>query len=256
MMTSTLQPTARQTQPLAIEARGLDMSFQSGSLSIQVLHNINLSVNCGEIKFLMGPSGSGKTTLLSILAGILTPTAGEVRLLGTEITQLSRKQLARFRRLHIGFIYQSINLFSTLSVLENVEVALNLHDIKGAQAQTRALQYLDLVGLADKADCKPSDLSGGEKQRVAIARALVGHPQLIVADEPTASLDSENGKIVMEILYRLTKESGCTALVVTHDPRIQSFADGIIHLEDGRIVAESSPTDANRSNNYLELQRV
>ena len=256
MMTSTCQTTTSQTQPLAIEARGLEMSFHSGPLSVRVLHNINLSVNCGEIKFLMGPSGSGKTTLLSILAGILTPTAGQVRLLGTEITQLSRRQLARFRRLNIGFIYQSINLFSTLSVLENVEVALNLHDIKGVQAQTRALEYLDLVGLADKANLKPSDLSGGEKQRVAIARALVGHPQLIVADEPTAALDSENGQMVMALLYRLTKESGCTALVVTHDPRIQSFADGIIHLEDGRIVAESFPIDARRNKKHLKLQRV
>ena len=256
MMNSTLQPIDRQARPLAIEARGLDMSFPSGPLSVQVLHNINLSVNCGDIKFLMGPSGSGKTTLLSILAGILTPTAGEVRLLGTEITQLSRKQLARFRRMHIGFIYQTINLFSTLSVSENVEVALNLHEIKGAEAKIRALKYLDLVGLADKANCNPSDLSGGEKQRVAIARALVGRPQLIVADEPTAALDSENGQMVMQLLYRLTKESGCTALVVTHDPRIQSFADSIIHLEDGRIVAESSPIDANRRKRSLEPLKV
>ena len=234
---AALLQAKRKSKPLAISAQGLEMTFPSGRQTVRVLHDVDLSVRCGEIQFLMGPSGSGKTTLLSILAGILTPTAGRVEMLGTEITKLSRKQLARYRRSHIGFIFQGFNLFPTLSVVENVEVALNLNGIQGNRARQKALEYLDRVGLADKARCQPVDLSGGQKQRVAIARALVAEPKVIVADEPTAALDSENGHMVMELFYRLAKESDCTALVVTHDPRIESFADRITYLEDGRIAA-------------------
>lgn len=184
----------------------------------------------------MGPSGSGKTTLLSILAGILTPTGGDVGLLGETITRMSRKKLSQFRRANIGFIFQGFNLFPTLTISENVEVALNLANVKGPQAKQQALYQLERVGLADKANARPADLSGGQQQRVAIARALVSNPKLIMADEPTASLDSRNGQVAMELLQRLAKESDCTVLVVTHDPRITSFADRIIHMEDGCII--------------------
>ena len=247
-MTTTLQtipapaltPESRRLEPIAISTRGLEMTYRSGGQSVPVLRNINLSINSGQVQFLMGPSGSGKTTLLSILAGILTPTSGEVHLLGHNITRMSRKQLSQFRRSNIGFVFQGFNLFPTLTVAENIEVALNLAKIKGPKANQMALEQLDLVGLADKAHVRPVQLSGGQKQRVAIARALVGKPKLIMADEPTAALDSANGQMAIELLHRLTKEAGCTVLVVTHDSRITRFADRIFHMEDGRIACTDS----------------
>lgn len=233
-----LAPTshARRRPQAAISARGVSMTYGSGTRAVPVLRNINISIALGEVHFLMGPSGSGKTTLLSILAGILTPTEGDVHLLGQNITHMSRKQLGRFRRSHIGFVFQGFNLFPTLTIAENVEVALNLANVKGARAQKMALEQLDLVGLADKARYRPADLSGGQKQRVAIARALVGNPELIMADEPTASLDSVSGHNAVELLQRLAKEAGCTVLVVTHDSRISQFADRVINMEDGYII--------------------
>lgn len=211
------------------------MVFRSGNDYCRVLKGIDLEVQQGDIQFLMGPSGSGKTTLLSILAGILTPTAGSVRILGRDITQMSRRQLAEFRRSQIGFVFQGFNLFPTLSVLENVEVALNLNGLKGEASRKQALTLLAQVDLIDKAQLMPCHLSGGQKQRVAIARALAGNPCILMADEPTASLDSHNGHAAIALLHNLAKERGCTVLVVTHDPRITEFADRIVHLEDGEI---------------------
>jgi putative ABC transport system ATP-binding protein len=183
----------------------------------------------------MGHSGSGKTTLLSILAGILTPTSGKVNLLGEEITRMSRKKLSRFRRDNIGFIFQGFNLFGALNAVENVQLALEIKGIKGKSATNQALELLDMVGLSNKANLLPRDLSGGQKQRIAIARALAGNPRLIMADEPTAALDSHNGQAVIELLCNLAKEGGSTVVMVTHDSRIQSFADNVAFLEDGEI---------------------
>jgi putative ABC transport system ATP-binding protein len=217
----------------AIVARGVDMVFQSGSQRFQALSDINLEVNVGDIHLLMGPSGSGKTTLLSILGGILTPTAGRVNLLGQELTRMSRSKLARFRLNHIGFIFQEFNLFPALSAIENVELALDMKGIKGRAGRTAALDLLEQVGLADKAKSLPRDLSGGQKQRVAIARALTGNPQIIMADEPTAALDSQSGHAVITLLRKLAKEHNRTVLMVTHDPRIIDVADQVTYLEDG-----------------------
>jgi putative ABC transport system ATP-binding protein len=153
---------------------------------------------------------------------------------------MSRAQLAQFRREHIGFIFQGFNLFPTLSVVENVEVALNLGKVKGKAAREQAVMLLERVGLGDKGKLMPSDLSGGQKQRVAIARALAGQPRLIMADEPTAALDSHNGHAAIQLLHQLAKEAGCTVVVVTHDPRIVDFADRVIHLEDGLISQQLS----------------
>ncbi len=214
------------------------MVLQSGQQRLQVLKNIDLEVQKGDIQLLMGPSGSGKTTLLSILAGLLTPTQGRVYLLGEEITRLSRSKLARFRRQHIGFIFQDFNLFPALTAIENLEAALNVKGISGRQARRQAHELLEHVGLGDKTKLLPRDLSGGQKQRVAIARALTGHPQLIMADEPTAALDSHSGHTVMELLRQLAKEEGCTVLMVTHDPRIMDVADRIAYLEDGILKQE------------------
>jgi putative ABC transport system ATP-binding protein len=201
----------------------------------QALKGIDLVVQQGDIQLLMGPSGSGKTTLLSILAGLLTPTEGSVALLGQEITGMSKSQLARFRLENIGFIFQEFNLFPALNAAENVETALNVRGIRGKHARNQALALLEQVGLGDKAKQLPRDLSGGQKQRVAIARALAGDPKLILADEPTASLDSHSGHAVIELLRKLAKEHGCTVFIVTHDPRIIDVADQIAYLEDGKL---------------------
>lgn len=213
------------------------MIYHSGRQSFKVLKGIDLKVQRGDIQLLMGPSGSGKTTLLSILAGLLTPTSGQVLLLGQEITKMSRKRLAQYRLNHIGFIFQGFNLFPALTARENVEVAFGIKGIKGSIAHQEAQQLLDQVGLGDKANLLPRDLSGGQKQRVAIARALADHPPLIMADEPTAALDSKSGHDVITLLGRLAKEEGSTVLMVTHDPRIIDVADRILDLEDGMIKA-------------------
>ena len=219
----------------AISARGVEMSFQAGSQVFKILKGINLDINSGDVQLLMGPSGSGKTTLLSILAGLMTCTAGSVSLLNQEITGMSRSQLSQFRLKNIGFIFQGFNLFPALSAAENVELALQMKGIKGKKAKSEAKRLLEAVNLADKAQLRPRDLSGGQKQRVAIARALAGNPPLIMADEPTAALDSHSGHAVIELLHNLAKQDGCTVLIVTHDPRILDVADKILYLEDGQL---------------------
>lgn len=225
----------RKIRSQAIAASQIEMVYHSGSQRYQALYNIDLGVNEGDVQLLMGPSGSGKTTLLSILGGILTPTSGSVRLLGQEITKLSKSQLARFRLEQIGFIFQEGNLFPALTAAENVEVALNLKGIRRQAARREAIALLEQVGLEAKGNSLPKDLSGGQKQRVAIARALAGNPQLILADEPTAALDSHSGHAIINLLRRLAKESHRTVLMVTHDPRIVDVADRVTYVEDGKI---------------------
>lgn len=236
-----------QTKPVtsapeqAIVASEVEMMFASGSQLFPALKKVNLEVLAGDIHFLMGPSGSGKTTLLSIIGGILTPTSGHVTLLGKEITGLSRRQLAKFRLANIGFIFQGFNLFPALTAAENVETTLRLKGIRGKEARAQAEYLLVQVGLADKIKSLPRDLSGGQKQRVAIARALAGKPRLILADEPTAALDSHSGRLVIELLRSLAKDEGCTVLMVTHDPRIVDIADRVVDLEDGMILTPEVP---------------
>lgn len=238
---SSLDLSIHQTP--AIAACSITMAFQSGKQHFHVLRDINLAVEKGDVQLLMGPSGSGKTTLLSILAGLLTPTAGKVFLLGQEITKMSRTQLAKFRLHNIGFIFQGFNLFPALTAIENVEVALNIKGIKGQTAKKEATLLLEQVGLGDKIHQHPRDLSGGQKQRVAIARALAGNPPLLMADEPTAALDSYSGHAVIELLRQLAKEGGSTVLMVTHDPRIIDVADRILHLEDGMLAENKTRLD-------------
>lgn len=223
----------------SICAEDITMFFQSGRQQIPILKGINWEANKGSIQLLMGPSGSGKTTFISILAGLLTPSQGNVYLLGQEITKLSRKKRTAFRRRHIGFIFQNFNLFPALTAAENVEIILNVKGIQGKKARYEAQLLLEQVGLELYANQKPRDLSGGQKQRVAVARALAGNPPLIMADEPTAALDSKSGHQVTELLRRLAKENSCTVLIVTHDPRIRDVADQITYLEDGLIKPKS-----------------
>ena len=221
------------TQSKAIVAKGVEMEFKSQKRCFQILKGIDLAIPKGNIQLLMGPSGSGKTTLLSILAGLMTPTRGKVSLLGEDITSMSRQKLAKFRQQNIGFIFQNFNLFPALTASENIEVALNIQGINRKTAKHQAQLLLEQVGLENQSEQKPSDLSGGQKQRVAIARALAGSPQLIMADEPTAALDSKSGHSVIQLLRALAKEQGCTVLMVTHDPRIIDVADSVTYLEDG-----------------------
>ena len=218
----------------AIVAEGIEMTFESGKQYSQVLRGIDLAIKSGDIQLLMGPSGSGKTTLLSILAGLLTPTEGQVYLLGQEITRMSREKLAKYRLENVGFIFQGFNLFPALTAAENVELVLNYKGITRGVARKQAQLLLEQVELGSSyVNQKPSELSGGQKQRVAIARALAGNPKLIMADEPTAALDSQSGHNVIQLLRTLAKEQGCTVLMVTHDPRIIDVADQVSYLEDG-----------------------
>jgi putative ABC transport system ATP-binding protein len=222
---------------LAIVAKQVSMVFQTGTQRFQALKEVDLEVPKGAIQLLMGPSGSGKTTLLSILGGILTPTSGTVTLLGQEITQMGRSQLAHFRLRHIGFIFQNFNLFPALTAAENIALVLKVRGTPERLSLAAACEILARVGLGDKARSLPRDLSGGQKQRVAIARALVGNPCIIMADEPTAALDSQSGHAVIEVLRQLAKEEQATVLMVTHDPRIVDVADQVAYLEDGQIKA-------------------
>ncbi|HEY9884336.1 MAG TPA: ABC transporter ATP-binding protein [Thermosynechococcaceae cyanobacterium] len=223
-----------RSQAQAVVAKGVEMVYHTGSQVYQVLSGVDLTIERGDIQLLMGPSGSGKTTLLSILAGILTPTAGSVQLLGQEITQMSRSDLAHFRLQNIGFIFQGFNLFPALTASENVEVALKVKGVRGSAKRRQIAQaLLKQVKLCDRTNHLPRDLSGGQKQRVAIARALAGDPQIIMADEPTAALDSHSGHGVIELLRQLAKESDRTVLIVTHDARLIDVADRVAYLEDG-----------------------
>jgi putative ABC transport system ATP-binding protein len=220
---------------VAVAGRDLVMVYRTGSTEVRALKGVSLDIKQGEFLLLMGPSGSGKTTLVSILGGILTPTSGSVTAFGTDVTALAPRRLARFRLERVGFIFQGFNLFGALTACENVQLALALKGVRNPAARQQALELLDEVGLAGKAERLPRDLSAGEKQRVSIARALAGSPPLIMADEPTASLDSENGHHVTALLRALAKDRNCAVLTVTHDPRIADVADRTIRMEDGAL---------------------
>lgn len=218
-----------------IVAQDIHKWFGSGHDRTPIVRGVNMSVSAGETVFLVGPSGSGKTTLLSILGCILTPDKGTVEVLGQDVTRMSREEVAVFRRSHMGFIFQTFNLFPTLSALDNVQIALAIRGVPRPAARKRAAGLLDRVGLSHRLRTRPTRLSTGECQRVAIARALADDPSVLLADEPTASLDAENGQAVMEMLSGLSRDGGLTLLIVTHDNRIVPFADRILRLEDGRL---------------------
>jgi putative ABC transport system ATP-binding protein len=225
------------TEPI-IEAANVSKSFGSGPARVQALKDASLTLNGGELTVLMGPSGSGKTTFLSILGCMLAPTGGTVRVCGTSTSGARPAELAEIRRHHIGFVFQSYHLFSTLTVIENVLLALDLRGDRGPKALAKTKEILASVGLTSKMSSFPGQLSGGEQQRVAIARAVVADPSAILADEPTAALDSVNGHATMTILSAIAKERGRAVLVVTHDPRLFEFANRIVHIEDGSLMRE------------------
>lgn len=221
-----------------IEIRDLYKTYGSGGAEVHALAGVDLDVAAGEVLMLMGPSGSGKTTLLSVMGCILRATSGSVKIEGREVARLEENKLPEVRLKHFGFIFQGFNLFPALTARENVELALKLKGLKGAQAKAEAAALLEQVGLADKLNAFPSDLSGGQKQRVAIARALAGEPPIVLADEPTAALDSQSGLTVMEILTGLARKRGRAVVVVTHDNRVLQYADRIVRIADGRVVDE------------------
>lgn len=237
----------------SIVANAVSKSFGSGPRRAAILRDVSLTVAAGEVVFLVGPSGSGKTTLLSILGCILTPDSGRVEVLGVEVSRLNAQQLTAFRRQHLGFIFQSFNLFPTLSALDNVRLALTMRGAPLRTATRQASELLDQLGLGHRSHLRPALLSTGECQRVAIARALADCPTVLFADEPTASLDAENGQAVMTMLTRLARERGLTLVTVTHDNRIFGYADRILHLEDGRFTAESVPSVGPSSFHMLDL---
>ena len=219
----------------AIETRGVTKQYVQGEASTLALAGIDLTVSRGEVVLLMGPSGSGKTTLLSIMGCILRPTAGQVILEGRDVTAMSEKELPAMRLKHIGFVFQGFNLFPTLSVGENVELSLSLKGVRGREAKKEAQRLLDLVGIGHKYKSFPADISGGQKQRVAIARAVAGSPVAILADEPTAALDSHTGKAVVEMMAQLAHRENRAVVIVTHDGRLAEFADRIVWMEDGSL---------------------
>jgi putative ABC transport system ATP-binding protein len=223
-----------------IEAANVSKVFGSGPARVQALNDVNLTLNGGKLTVLMGPSGSGKTTLLSILGCMLAPTGGTVRICGTSTGGARPEELAKIRRQHIGFVFQAYHLFSTLTVAENVLLALDVRGERGPKAMAKTLEMLASVGLKSKMASFPRQLSGGEQQRVAIARAIVAEPSAILADEPTAALDAANGRATMAILSTIAKERGRAVLVVTHDPRLFGFADRIVHIEDGSLTRDES----------------
>jgi putative ABC transport system ATP-binding protein len=219
----------------AISIRSVTKNFDEGSTKTLALAGVDISVRRGEMVLLMGPSGSGKTTLLSIMGCILRPTAGQVLVQGRDVTAMNEKDLPAVRLKHIGFVFQGFNLFPTLTAGENVELSLKLKGYRGHKVKDEARRLLDLVGLDAKYDAFPSDLSGGQKQRVAIARAVAGEPEVLLADEPTAALDTHSGKSVVEMMRSLAHSQGRAAVIVTHDVRLTEYADRVVHLEDGLI---------------------
>jgi len=221
-----------------IGAANVRMTFGKGELATAVLHDISLTIRPGQLVLLTGPSGSGKTTLVSILAGVLRPTGGAVDVLGERITSMSPGEITRLRREHIGFVFQGDYLFPALTALSNVAEVLCLRGLPRAEAVPRARAALIQVGLAERLDHRPNELSGGQRQRVAVARALASTPSLVIGDEITSALDGTTALEIMS-LVRAFVTPATAALIVTHDHRLEKFADRIIAMEDGRIVADT-----------------
>jgi putative ABC transport system ATP-binding protein len=211
--------------------------FDEGSQKVEVLRGVTMEVARGEVVALEGPSGSGKTTLLSIMGCILTPTSGRVDVGGTPVDARRPDLLRAVRRRSIGFVFQQYNLFPALTALENVEYALNVKGVRGRAAGREAARVLERVGLGDRLGFLPRDLSGGQKQRVAIARALAGAPQVILADEPTANLDTAVGAQVLDLFRALAKDEDKGLVIVTHDPKVRNVADRVVGIRDGRLAA-------------------
>ena len=222
-----------------IRARRLDKDYRRGSEVVHVLRGLDLDVEAGDFVAFMGPSGSGKTTLLNLIGGLDVPTAGSISVAGTDLSRLSRRQLAAWRARHIGFVFQVYNLLPVLTAFQNVEVPLLLTPLSRAERKRRVRIALGIVGLQDRMRHYPRQLSGGQEQRVAIARAIVTHPAVLLCDEPTGDLDRANAEMVLDLLALLVAEHATTVLMVTHDPRAAERASTVLHLEKGTLVEAS-----------------
>ncbi|MCF2970539.1 DevA family ABC transporter ATP-binding protein [Synechococcus sp. Nb3U1] len=237
--TQPIAPPVTASGEPVLRVEGLNHYFGEGSLRKQILFDINLTLNSGEIVLMTGPSGSGKTTLLTLLGALRSVQEGSLRMMGQELRGAEQSTLIQARK-QVGYIFQAHNLLKCLTAAQNVQMSLELHDnLSRKQAKQRAEEMLAAVGLADRTHYYPEKLSGGQKQRVAIARALVSHPKLVLADEPTAALDSKSGREVVTLMEKLAREQGCTILMVTHDNRILDVADRVLHMEDGRLQSQS-----------------
>lgn len=237
------------------DASGVVKELGHGAGMVRALKGVDLTLRSGELTLLMGPSGSGKTTLLSILGCILTPTEGQITIGGETTNGLSPEELADVRRRHIGFIFQSYNLFPTLNAIENVRLALDVRGMSYAETIERSEMALREVGLAHRLKSFPGGMSGGEQQRVAVARAIASRPSLILADEPTAALDSENGHAVMRLLAEIAQDESRAVLAVTHDPRTHAYADRIVRIEDGEIMGDEERATATGNVTQYDLTR-
>jgi len=220
---------------------GIGKIYGTGETAVAALSNATLDIRPGEVTLIEGPSGSGKTTLISILGLLLTPTTGEVWLEGKNVAGLGERELPGLRARNFGFVFQGFNLFPALTALENVAIAIQMKDPKRKDPKGEARRLLEIVGLGPRLHHLPADLSGGQKQRVAIARALGGNPPILIGDEPTAALDTKTALSVMELLRELASSSGRAVVVVTHDPRLERFADRVVHVEDGLIQSIAAP---------------
>jgi len=239
-------PAIVEPRRLAISAEGVVKTYERGSMAVRVLNGVDLHVEKGRSVFLAGPSGSGKTTLLSILGCILSADEGRIHVLGQDLTDLTSQERSDFRRDKIGFVFQRFHLIKGLTACENIGVPLVLRGVAPDKVRRRAVELLEMVGLADKANAHSNNLSAGQCQRVALARALANDPELILADEPTASLDATKGREMMELLWQLTTHEGRTVVGVTHDPRIFCFADVVHWLENGHVVEKQEPIAAGK----------
>ena len=221
-----------------IKCRNLTKSYRKGNALVTPLEGLDLDVAKGSFLALMGPSGSGKTTLLNLIAGIDSPTSGTLEIGGVNIGNLGRAKLTRWRAKHVGYIFQLYHLVPILSAFENVELPLLLSNLSRRERRDQVNMALDLVGLSDRADHRPTELSGGQEQRVAIARAIVANPELLVADEPTGDLDRESAGQILTLLQELVSDHGKTVVMVTHDPRAAEAAQRTLHLEKGKLMEE------------------
>ncbi|MDH5460756.1 MAG: ABC transporter ATP-binding protein [Candidatus Bathyarchaeota archaeon] len=223
-----------------IETQNLKKRYRMGDVDVSALNGVDLRVETGEFMSIMGPSGSGKTTLLNLIGALDRPTEGKVRIKGTDISKLNDDELAELRNREIGFVFQFFNLVARMSALKNVEMPMAFAGVSPDERKRRATELLESVGLGDRIDHRPTELSGGEQQRVAIARALVNNPSVVLCDEPTGNVDSKTGKEVMEILRKLNREQQQTFVIVTHDPLVAESVDRIAHMQDGVIIREET----------------